>query len=119
MLNSEHFVNFSCVFPLLREILPRLIEQFDSLPQHSLSFFREYWGKLSNKKGGANSSATVCASLKILHEGGRSDCHLPAFGGTKGLVHRLSPAYGYKMRALREENSLNALRNIAHGMSKF
>ena len=31
----------------------------------------------------------------------------------------ISPAYGYKMRALREISSLNALRNIAHGMSKF
>jgi len=90
LLNSEYFVNFSCVFPLLREILPRLIEQFDSLPQHSLSFLGEYWGKLSNKKGGANSRRTVCASLKILHEGSRSDRHLPAFGGTKGLFHNIT-----------------------------
>lgn len=90
MPNSEHFMNFSCVFPLLGEIPLRLSKQFDSLPQHSLSFFREYWGKLSNKKGGANSRRTVCASLKILHEGGRSDRHLPAFGGTKGLFHNIT-----------------------------
>jgi hypothetical protein len=90
LTNSEHFVNFPFVFPLVREFPPWLIKQFDSLPEHSLSFFGEYWGKLSNKKEGANSSTTVCASLKMLREGGRSDCHLPILGSTKGLFHSIT-----------------------------